>query len=132
MMSLGWTCLNIYVLSLTSSTELKKQRHVDIALGIILLISMFSLLFGATLQSLRLLRVFFILISTVIIVYWSWHLYIIFSSSHATITSNKAYLALGLVSTICSFLFILPILLFYRLRKISEELVTVIDMLNEC
>ena len=57
-------------------------RYLDITLGLLLLISMLSLLYGSYSLHPILLVIFFTLSLTVLVAYWIWYLYTNFIASH--------------------------------------------------
>ena len=57
-------------------------RYLDITLGLLLLVSMLSLLYGSYSLHPILLVIFFTLSLTVLVAYWIWYLYTNFIASH--------------------------------------------------
>jgi len=111
-LSLSWTCFHVYVLSVTSLPELRQHRYLDISLGLVLLISMLSLLYGSYALHPSLLVIFFTLSLAVLIVYWIWYFYanflvypVMFEEQIGKIGCILTFIYLGLL---------MPIIILYR------------------
>ena len=92
-------------------------RIADIIVGLIVLCSMFCLLFGVILMKHLLIRVFMILYTSVILLYWCWYLFIFITSSHLHNIMDSSVLRhvfLSSVPVILSLLLMIPIIMFYK------------------
>jgi len=120
-LSFCWVCFHLYVLSQTTTMELRLLRYLDIFLGLMEFLSMLSLLYGTYSNS----RLFIIIFMTsslgVLVMYWAWYTYYSYDSDTLVYDDQTGVcIAISL-----SFLvLLLPVCLQYRsleLQSISAD-----------
>jgi len=120
LLSFIWICFQLYVLSQTTTHELRLQRYLDIFLGLLLLVSLVCLLYGGYSES-RLWIIAFITGSlAVVLTYWSWFLYIKYSGMEYPESEETAGEVGGVLSALYVLL-LLPILLLYRSLELAAS-----------
>merc|ERR1719499_1291810 len=111
-----WVCFQLYVLSHTTSQELRVLRYFDIFLGVILIISMSCLLYGGYFYSQISITAFITTSLGVMITYWCLFTYFSYNNDDLPLYDDQAG-SIGLLLTVLFLLLLLPVLLQYRLLE---------------
>jgi len=120
-LSFLWVCFQLYVLSQTTRHELRLLRYVDIFLGLILFLSMLSLLYGGCFHSQISITAFITSSLGVMISYWCLYAYASYNNDDLPVYDDQAG-SIGLFLTVLYLLFLLPILLLYRSLELDQTL----------
>lgn len=113
-----WVCFHLYVLSQTTTTELRMLRYIDIFLGLVEFLSMLSLLYGSYSSS----RLFIILFLTsslgVIVLYWTWYAYYNYDTDRLVYEDQTG---LCLLLTLVFLVLLGPVCLNYRNIELTTQ-----------
>jgi len=119
LLSFVWVCFHLYVLSQTTTQELRLLRYFDIFLGLFLFLSMISLLYGGYSHSRLSITVFITSSLAVMISYWCWYAYSSYYCEELSVYDNQAS-SIGLLLTVLYLLLLLPVLLLYRSLELDH------------
>lgn len=119
LLSFVWVCFHLYVLSQTTTQELRLLRYLDIFLGLLLFLSMLSLLYGGYSHSRVSITVFITSSLAVMISYWCWYGYSSYHSEDLAVYDDQAS-SIGLLLTVLYLLLLLPVLLLYRSLELDQ------------
>lgn len=111
LLSFLWVCFHLYVLSQTTTVELRLLRYLDIFLGLVEFLSMLSLLYASYSNSRLFIIVFMTSSLGVVVLYWSWYTYYSYDTDTLVYEDQTGTC---LVITFIFLLLLLPVCLHYR------------------
>jgi len=127
LLSTIWVIFHTYVLSHTTLEELRHQRYLDIFLGLLLLVSMLSLLYGSYSRSSIFIIVSLASSCCVVVVYWSWFCYTKYADTDYPVFQEQVG-EIGFILTILYIILILPTVVLYRSLEVQQTSTTAREM----